>query len=140
MHSVWCRVLIPAKFCKQVLYRRVTCWPPGIVQIKSLVRLHVWWPVIDIEIETIVCTCTVCQYSEPSTTNSFIPLGLAKPTMVMHSLCLSWSLLRAYLFAGGGCTFNVDRGSDDDFHHHRENHYRVVQIVCIIWLPRTSHY
>ena len=34
---------------------------PGIVRMKSLARLHVWWPGIDKQIEEAVRACTSCQ-------------------------------------------------------------------------------
>ena len=33
----------------------------GIVRMKSLARIHVWWPHIDQDIEAIVRTCNACQ-------------------------------------------------------------------------------
>ena len=120
------RVLIPAKFCKQVL-DELHAGHLGIVRMKSLALLHVWWPGIDTEIETIVHNCSAYQgirNHQPPTTSH--PLDLAKPTLATNSPGLRWSLLGAYVFAGGGCTFEVDRGCNDDFHHNRENHYRVA--------------
>ena len=34
---------------------------PGIVRMKSLARLHVWWPNLDRDIATIVGKCDNCQ-------------------------------------------------------------------------------
>ena len=54
------RVVIPAKLSKQVL-DELHAGHPGIVRMKSLARLHVWWPGIDTEIEMLVRHCGTCQ-------------------------------------------------------------------------------
>lgn len=50
------RILVPAKFRKQVLDTS----HPEIVCMKSLACFHVWWPDIDTEIETLVHNCATC--------------------------------------------------------------------------------
>ena len=54
------RVVIPKKLRTAVLEELHT-GHPGIVRMKSLARLHVWWPGIDKEIEEAVRTCESCQ-------------------------------------------------------------------------------
>ena len=34
---------------------------PGMVRMKSLARLHVWWPSLDPDVEQIVRNCANCQ-------------------------------------------------------------------------------
>ena len=64
------RVVVPTKLQKQVL-DELHAGHSGIVQMKSLARLHVWWPGIDTEIEMLVHHCGTCQSirnSQPPTT------------------------------------------------------------------------
>ena len=65
------RVLIPSKLRKQVPDELHTSHP-RIVRMKSLDRLHMWWPGIDTEIELLVRHCTICQ----SIWNSQLPTTL----------------------------------------------------------------
>lgn len=43
---------------------------PGIVRMKSLARMHVWWPNLDIDIESKVRTCRVHHQQHPLTHGS----------------------------------------------------------------------
>ena len=54
------RVVVPEKYRKIVLEELHTSHP-GIVRMKSLARLHVWWPSIDSQIEEMVNSCSACQ-------------------------------------------------------------------------------
>ena len=54
------RVVVPLKHRKFVL-EELCEGHPGIVRMKSLARLHVWWPGIDKEIESVVHNCMACQ-------------------------------------------------------------------------------
>ena len=56
------RVIIPSQPRERVLYELHT-GHPGIVRMKSLARLHVWWPNLDRDIATIVRKCDNCQKS-----------------------------------------------------------------------------
>ena len=56
------RVIIPSQPRERVLYELHT-GHPGIVPMKSLARLHVWWPNLDRDIATIVRKCDNCQKS-----------------------------------------------------------------------------
>ena len=38
---------------------------PGIVRMKALPRMHVWWPNLDQQIETLVKECLECQFQQP---------------------------------------------------------------------------
>ena len=50
--------------------------------MKSLARLHVWWPNLDKDIATIVQRCNDCQRSQNKPpTGTFAPLGLAKDAL-----------------------------------------------------------
>ena len=54
------RVIVPEKLRAAVL-EELHASHPGIVRMKSLARLHVWWPGIDKQIEETVRACTSCQ-------------------------------------------------------------------------------
>lgn len=54
------RTIIPEKF-RDTLLRELHESHPGIIRMKALARLHVWWPLIDAEIEAMVKTCKTCQ-------------------------------------------------------------------------------
>ena len=54
------RVLIPSKYQKEVL-SELHLNHPGMVRMKSLARLHVWWPNLDSDIEQTVRDCPDCQ-------------------------------------------------------------------------------
>ena len=56
------RVIIPTQLRERVLHELHT-GHAGIVRMKSLVRLHVWWPNLDKDIATIVQQCNDCQTS-----------------------------------------------------------------------------
>ena len=56
------RVIIPTQLRERVLHELHT-GHPGIVRMKSLARLHVWWPNLDKDIATIVQRCNDCQRS-----------------------------------------------------------------------------
>ena len=54
------RVIVPTSCQKKVLEELHTSHP-GIVKMKSLARIHVWWPSIDQHIEEMVQSCAACQ-------------------------------------------------------------------------------
>ncbi|PFX21818.1 Uncharacterized protein K02A2.6 [Stylophora pistillata] len=54
------RVVIPAKHQETVL-AELHLSHPGIVRMKALARLHVWWPALDSDIEQLVGDCETCQ-------------------------------------------------------------------------------
>ena len=54
------RVVIPAAYQGAVLKELHTSHQ-GIVRMKSLVRIHVWWPGVDKDIEQMVSRCEACQ-------------------------------------------------------------------------------
>ena len=53
-------MVIPVKHQEAVL-AELHLNHPGIVRMKALARLHVWWPTLDSDIEQIVRNCEVCQ-------------------------------------------------------------------------------
>lgn len=52
---------------------------PGIVRMKSLARLHVWWPALDSDIEQLVGDYETCQI-----THSKAPVTFNNPWMWPH--------------------------------------------------------
>ena len=53
------KVVVPKKFQDSVL-KLLHKGHPGMTRMKSLARLHVWWPSITTDIETTVQSCTNC--------------------------------------------------------------------------------
>ena len=74
------RVIIPKQLRERVLHELHT-GHPGIVGMKSLARLHVWWPNLDKDITTIVQQCNDCQKSR----NKPQPARLADDAMAESS-------------------------------------------------------
>ena len=66
------RVIIPRCFHEQVL-TELHAGHPGVVRMKSLARLHVWWPHVDESVAHVVRNCSNCQ----STRN--------RPTALLYS-------------------------------------------------------
>ena len=54
------RVVIPTKFREKVMDELHTSHA-GIVRMKSLARIRVWWPSIDKDIEQLAHSCKICQ-------------------------------------------------------------------------------
>lgn len=54
------RVIIPKSFRPRVL-EELHSGHPGVVRMKSLARLHVWWPKLDKDILSVVRDCAKCQ-------------------------------------------------------------------------------
>ena len=54
------RVIVPPS-CQTKVLEELHTSHPGIVKMKSLARIHVWWPSIDQHIERMVKSCTSCQ-------------------------------------------------------------------------------
>lgn len=54
------RVLIPGSLRERVL-QELHEGHPGIMRMKSLARLHVWWPKLDQSIASVVRDCAKCQ-------------------------------------------------------------------------------
>ena len=54
------RVIIPRCFHEQVL-TELHAGHPGVVRMKSLARLHVWWPHVDESVAHVVRNCSNCQ-------------------------------------------------------------------------------
>ena len=91
---------------------------PGMVRMKSLARLHVWWPGLDSDIETKVSQCGPCRSQLPN-----LPKAPANPWLWPSA---PWKRVQIY-FAGPfmqrmdfdncGCVFQVDRCSYDDVYY-----------------------
>ncbi|CAC5422534.1 Uncharacterized protein K02A2.6 [Mytilus coruscus] len=67
------RVIIPERYRADVL-NELHVNHPGIVRMKGLARMHVWWPNLDTDIEITVRNCTACQ-----NTQSAPPAATANP-------------------------------------------------------------
>ena len=56
--GIW--VIVPRKLQPEIL-QELHRGHPGIVQMKSTARSHVWWPVLDKELEILSKDCSGCQ-------------------------------------------------------------------------------
>ncbi|XP_064089181.1 uncharacterized protein K02A2.6-like [Macrobrachium nipponense] len=63
------RVVIPSRYRIQIL-EELRGGHQGIVRMKGLARLHVWWPNIDQDIENTVQGCSACQATQPMPTRA----------------------------------------------------------------------
>ena len=54
------RVIVPEP-CRRAVLIELHTSHPGMVRMKSLARLHIWWPSIDKDIEQMVRECLSCQ-------------------------------------------------------------------------------
>ena len=79
------RIVIPEKY-RNVVLNELHTNHPGIVRMKSLARMHVWWPDIDIDIETTVRNCTACQVTQsaPAATTTNPWIWPSKPWQRIH--------------------------------------------------------
>ncbi|CAC5424360.1 unnamed protein product [Mytilus coruscus] len=57
-------VIIPERYRADVL-NELHVNHPGIVRMKGLARMHVWWPNLDTDIEITVRNCTACRTRNP---------------------------------------------------------------------------
>ncbi len=67
------RVIIPERHQSEILTDLHTNHP-GIVRMKALARLHIWWPGMDSDIEMKVRKCQMCQEQQPN-----LPKAQANP-------------------------------------------------------------
>ena len=77
-------MVIPPKFRSQIL-ELLHDNHPGMVKMKMLSRMHVWWPYLDESIEQLVRDCSVCQEAEvrrPETVNPWV--WPSKPWQRIH--------------------------------------------------------
>ena len=54
------RVVVPS-VCRAAVLKELHTGHPGIVRMKSLSRIHMWWPGVDKDIEQMVHNCVSCQ-------------------------------------------------------------------------------
>jgi len=79
------RVVIPDKYRKSIL-NVLHENHPGIVRMKALARLHLWWPNIDAMIEQKVRDCVICLDALPQASSSSVNPWLwpTKPWQRLH--------------------------------------------------------
>ena len=81
------RVVVPT-LCQKTVLRELHTSHPGIVRMKSLARIHVWWPLIDKDIEQLVRECKSCQSvrNNPPSTMLHLWSWPDRPWMRIHVL------------------------------------------------------
>ena len=79
------KVIIPEKLQDKVLEELHTAHP-GVVRMKSIARIHVWWPGIDKKIEEVVKSCLPCQSirNKPPLTSSHLWNWPSQPWRHLH--------------------------------------------------------
>ena len=65
--------MIPTK-CQDAVLSELHLNHPGMVRMKSLARLHVWWPSLDHDVEQMVQDCDACQANRSKS-----PLKVSNP-------------------------------------------------------------
>ena len=65
------RVIIPHKYRSHIL-RELHAGHPGIIRMKGLGRIHVWYPKIDRDIEETVKACHECTKNKNKPAKTFI--------------------------------------------------------------------
>lgn len=58
------RIVVPHKLRERVL-STLHDHHPGMVRMKALARMHVWWPGIEADVESKVAACEDCQQQQP---------------------------------------------------------------------------
>ena len=82
------RVVIPGKFQARLL-DELHENHPGIVGMKSLARMHMWWSTLDTDIENKVNNCVSCQHNRSPVAK---PMAMAKSTLETYSHRLCWTI------------------------------------------------
>ena len=99
------RVIVPERHCEEVL-TELHKNHPGMVRMKALARLHVWWPNLDTDIEIKVAKCETCKKQLPN-----LPKAQANPwswptsTMEADPCRLCWTFHERN--APGCCRFTL---------------------------------
>ena len=65
------RVIIPCKYRERII-NDLHDQHPGIVRMKTLNRIHVWYPYIDKDIENCVKSCYECHKNKGNPVKTFI--------------------------------------------------------------------
>ena len=74
------RVIVPERYREEIL-DELHRSHPGMVRMKALARLHVWWPNLDTDIEKRVAACESCRKQLPN-----CPKAQANPWLWPQSL------------------------------------------------------
>ena len=85
------RAVIPTKF-QAALLSELHLNHPGMVRMKSLARLHVWWPSLDHDVEQTVRDCHACQANRCESKEGQQALDLANTTLAENTCRLRWSV------------------------------------------------
>ena len=100
--------------------------------MKSVTRVHIWWQVIDKNIEEVVRNCLPCQ-----------SIRNKPPLTPLHSwswrsqpwYCLHLDIPGSYLSDGSRCILKMVRGGTHELQNCRENNDRNQETFVIHELP-----
>ena len=108
---------------------------PGVVRMKSIARIHVWWPGIDKKIEEVVKSCLPCQNirNKPPLT-----VELAKSTLASSSFRFFGSFPRSNIPYSSRCLFKMVGNDTHEFYNCRKNYHRTQEALCNSWIANTS--
>ncbi|XP_064462940.1 uncharacterized protein K02A2.6-like [Ornithodoros turicata] len=65
------RIVIPTSLQQAVLHE-VHEGHPGVVRMKEVARSYVWWPRVDLDIQSLVRNCAPCQQERPLPTQALL--------------------------------------------------------------------
>ena len=65
------RIVVP-QTCQRRVLEELHVSHPGIVKMKSLARIHVWWPEIDVDIKKLVRECNACRSVRNAPSKAFL--------------------------------------------------------------------
>ena len=117
------KVIVPCKLQEKVL-RELHEVHFGIARTKAISRSYVWWPKLDIDIESLTKSCTHCQ----SIRNSppMAPLHPwnwpSKPWQRIH-VDFCWSFPSVYVPHSSGRSIQMTRSHRNEINNHYSNHY-----------------
>ena len=125
------RVIVPPKLREAVL-SLLHEGHPGIVRMKSLGRMFMWWPGLNQSIEDLVRSLSKPQGI--TALSPFTTLDMAITTLVTVAHGLYWPIHGTPIPSNHGCPFKVDRSIPYAFYYLYSNHREVKSVIRSVWV------